>query len=236
MNKQLELSPRLRMVADLVPKGARLADVGTDHAYLPAALILEGTIPSAIAADLRQGPLNRAKLTVRECGLTDRVAFRLCDGLCGIHPEEVEAVVIAGMGGETISAILAAAPWTRERDIPLVLQPMSSMPELRSWLVKNGYRIGIEPLTWEGDTLYTALSVRAGDMEPLTPAELWAGKNSHQPLRGIWLDRWLEKTERALGGLAQARQEDGVTQRRGLLEQVRVGLLEMKKEWDAWQR
>ncbi|MEA4934793.1 MAG: class I SAM-dependent methyltransferase [Lawsonibacter sp.] len=236
MNKHLELSPRLRMVADLVPKGARLADVGTDHAYLPAALILEGVIPSAIAADLRQGPLNRAKSTVQECGLTDRVAFRLCDGLCGIHPEEVEAVVIAGMGGETISAILAAARWTRERDIPLVLQPMSSLSDLRFWLAKNGYRILTEPLAREGDTLYAALSVRAGEMEPLTPAELWAGKNRLQPLRGIWLDRWLEKTKRALDGLAQARQEDGVAQRRALLEKVRAGLLEMKEELEAWQR
>lgn len=236
MNKHLELSPRLRMVADLVPKGARLADVGTDHAYLPSALILEGVIPSAIAADLRQGPLNRAMSTVRECGLTDRVAFRLCDGLCGVHPEEVEAVAIAGMGGETISAILAAAPWTRERDIPLVLQPMSSMPDLRFWLAQNGYRILTEQLVREGDTLYTALSVRAGEMAPLNPAELWAGKNRLHPLRGIWLDRWLEKTERALDGLAQARQEEGANHRRALLEQVRTGLLEMKEEWEAWQR
>lgn len=235
MSKYIELSPRLRMVADLVPKGARLADVGTDHAYLPAALILEGVIPSAIAADLRQGPLNRARITVQTCGLTGRVTFRLCDGLSGIRPEEVEAVVIAGMGGETIAAILAAAPWTRERDIPLVLQPMSSMPDLRSWLAGNGYRILTEQLAREGDTLYTALSVRAGEMEKLTPAELWAGKNRLQPLREIWLDRWLEKTERALDGLAQAKQETGVVQHRTLLEQVRTGLLDMKKEWEMWQ-
>ena len=77
MNKKIELSLRLRMVAGLVPPGSRLADIGTDHAYLPAALIQEGTIPAAIAADLRQGPLNRAKATVRECGLTGRVTFRL---------------------------------------------------------------------------------------------------------------------------------------------------------------
>ena len=235
MNKHLELSPRLRMVAELVPKGARLADVGTDHAYLPCTLILEGVIPSAIAADLRQGPLNRAMSTVQECGLTDRVAFRLCDGLCGVRPEEVEAVAIAGMGGETISAILAAAPWTRERDIPLVLQPMSSMPDLRFWLSQNGYCILTEHLAREGDTLYTALSVRAGEMEPLNPAQLWAGKNSLQPLRGIWLDRWLEKTGRALEGLAQSRQEEGANHRRALLEQVRTGLLEMKEEWETWK-
>lgn len=235
MAKKLELTPRLRMVADLVPAGVRLADVGTDHAYLPAALVLEGKIPSAIAADLRPGPLSRAKITVREYGLNGKITFRLCDGLKGIGPEEVQAVAIAGMGGETIASILAAAPWTREGDMTLVLQPMSSSSDLRLWLSQNGYQIVVEELAREGDTLYTALLVRAGEMAPLTPAELWAGRNSAGPLRGQWLDLWLGKTERALAGLAQSRQESA-PQRRRELEQVRNGLLDMKKEWEAWQR
>ena len=85
--KRLELSPRLRMVASLIPAGARLADVGTDHAYLPVALILEGKIPWAVAADLRRGPLDRARATVRQYGLTGRTVFRLCNGLTGIRPD-----------------------------------------------------------------------------------------------------------------------------------------------------
>ena len=229
-----ELSPRLRMAADLVPAGARLADVGTDHAYLPAALLLEGKIPWAVAADLRRGPLDRARATVRTYGLTGRVAFRLCDGLTGIRPDEVDAVAIAGMGGETIAAILQAAPWVRERDVPLILQPMSSMPDLRTWLQDNGFRIETERLAREGDALYTARLVRAGEMGPLTPAELWAGKNSGEALRGAWLDQWLARTGRALDGMAQARGE-GVPARRRALEEVRSGLIEMKEEWEQWQ-
>lgn len=229
-----ELSPRLRMVGDLVPAGARLADVGTDHAYLPAALLLEQKIPWAVAADLRRGPLDRARATVRTYGLTGRVAFRLCDGLMGIRPDEVDAVAIAGMGGETIAAILSAAPWTRERDVPLILQPMSSMPDLREWLRENGFCIQAERLAREGDALYTALLVRAGEMGRLTPAELWAGKNSGEVLRGAWLDRWLARTGRALDGMAQARGE-GVAARRHVLEEVRNGLMDMKKEWEQWQ-
>ena len=89
MTKKIELSSRLRMVADLVPAGVRLADVGTDHAYLPSALLQEGRISSAIAADLRSGPLSRAKNTAEECGLLDRISFRLCDGLTGVRAEEV---------------------------------------------------------------------------------------------------------------------------------------------------
>lgn len=222
------------MVGDLVPEGARLADVGTDHAYLPAALILEEKIPWAVAADLRRGPLDRARATVRACGLAGRVAFRLCDGLTGIRPDEVDAVAIAGMGGETIAAILGAAPWTREGDVPLILQPMSSMSDLREWLRNNGFRIEEERLAREGDMIYTALLVRAGKMGPLTPAELWAGKNSGDALRGAWLDQWLARTDRALAGMAQA-QGEGVLARRRALEEVRDGLLEMKKEWEQWQ-
>lgn len=222
------------MVGELVPEGARLADVGTDHAYLPAALILEGKIPWAIAADLRRGPLDRARATAREYALTGKVAFRLCDGLSGIQPDEVDAVAIAGMGGETIAAILEAAPWTRERGIPLILQPMSSFPDLRGWLRENGFSIVEERLAKEGDTLYTALLVRAGEMGSLTPAELWAGKNSRDPLRGEWLDRWIARTGRALEGMSRARGE-GVSARRRELEEVRTGLMEMKKEWEQWQ-
>lgn len=231
---KIELTPRLRMAADLVPAGARLADVGTDHAYLPAALILEGKIPFAIAADLRQGPLARARETVRQAGLMEKVAFRLCDGLSGIRPEEADAIAIAGMGGETIATILEAAPWTRE-NVPLILQPMSSMPDLRKWLQENGYAIQEERLAREGDTLYTALSVRAGETPPLSPAELWAGRNQNDPLRGEWLDRWIGRTRRALDGMARARGE-GTFSRRRALEEAHSGLIDMKKEWEQWQR
>jgi len=235
MKERIELTPRLRTVADLVPEGVCLADVGTDHAYLPAALILEGKIPCAIAADLRSGPLDRARQTAAEYGLEGNVSFRLCNGLAGISPAEPGAVAIAGMGGETIAAILSAARWTRERGIPLILQPMSSMTDLRLWLEENGYRICEERLAKEGNTLYTILSVRAGEMGGQSPAELWAGRNSADPLRGEWLEQWLNKVERALDGLSKSKKEDA-PQRIGELSQVREGLLEMKKEWDAWQR
>ncbi len=235
MRGRLELSPRLEMTASLVPSGARLADVGTDHAYLPAALLLEGRIPSAIASDLRRGPLERARETAAAFDLKEKISFRLCDGLSGVGPEEVDAIVIAGMGGETIAAILAAAPWTRERVVSLILQPMSSMSDLRAWLGQNGYDILEERLAREGDSLYTALSVRAGEMAPMTAAERYAGRNTGDPLRGMWLDRWLTRTERALDGLARARRErDGL--RRQELEQVRAGLMEMREEWQNWQR
>ena len=235
MRGRLELSPRLEMTASLVPSGARLADVGTDHAYLPAALLLEGRIPSAIASDLRRGPLERARETAAAFDLKEKISFRLCDGLSGVGPEEVDAIVIAGMGGETIAAILAAAPWTRERAVSLILQPMSSMPDLRGWLGAHGFAIEREELCREGDTLYTAFLVRVGAMPPLSLGELWAGRNAPDPLRGPWLDLWLARVGRALAGMSQARGEETAS-RREELERVRADLLEMKKEWETWQR
>ena len=235
MRHTIDLTPRLRTAASLVPEGARLADIGTDHAYLPAALLLEGKIPYAIAADLRQGPLLRAKETAALYGCQKQMGFRLCDGLKGIRPEETDAIVIAGMGGETIAQILEAAPWVRERQVPLVLQPMSSIPDLREWLQEHGYQIQEERLAQEGDNLYVILSVCSGEMVPMTPAELWAGRQSSDPLRGLYLAGLLHKLDRAIVGLRRARTEQGET-RRQQLEQVREGLQEMKKEWDAWQR
>lgn len=233
--KTVRLTPRLQMTAELVPPGARLADIGTDHAYLPAALLQAGKIPFAIAADLRRGPLERARETVRACGLGDRTAFRLCDGLRGFRREELDAAVLAGMGGETIADILEHAPWRGWEGLTLVLQPMSSMPELRGRLGGLGLVIEKERLAREGDTLYTAMLVRAGEAPPMTPAQRWAGRNSGDPLRGEWLERWIARTRRALEGLSRARGEEAQA-RRSELEEVLSGLEQMKKEWEQWRQ
>ena len=235
MSRTIELTPRLRMVADLLPRDVLLADVGTDHAYLPAALLLEGKIRGAIAADLRPGPLSRARATVEEFGLEGRVKFCLCDGLAGISPGEAGAVAIAGMGGETIASILAAAPWTRDMGTPLVLQPMSSLPDLRLWLQKNGFEILREELAREGETIYTAMLVRAGEMPALTTGELEAGRLDHDPLRGLLLDKLMAKTQRAAEGLERSRQEGSAARREELLALL-AELKQMKKEWETWQQ
>ena len=114
MEKELQLQPRLQCIASLVPQGARLADVGTDHGYLPVWLLQHGRIESAIASDINALPLDHARATAREYGVTERMDFRLCPGLAKIKAEECDAIAIAGMGGETILGILEAAPWTHE--------------------------------------------------------------------------------------------------------------------------
>ena len=244
--KKIHLTPRLQMAADMVVQNERngwLVDVGTDHAYLPAWLLQNRRTQFAyvIATDLREGPLDRARQTAREAGCHQDIDFRLCDGLAAVDAREADLIVIAGMGGETIVHILKNAPWSDWRgddpmeDKVLVLQPMSSFPDLRGWLQANGFSIEEERLAREGDTLYTALLVRAGEMAPLTPAELWAGKNNHDPLRGGWLDMWAARVRRALEGMAQARGE-GVSVRKHELEEVLNGLVDMKEEWELWQQ
>lgn len=234
MKQHIELSPRLRLAADLVPQGARLADVGTDHAYLPACLLLEGKIPWAIASDLRQGPLNRARETARQYGCGEKMAFRLCNGLAGIRPGEVDAIVIAGMGGETIAQILEAAPWVRGEKLPLILQPMSSLPELREWLEENGYAIAREQLAREGETLYVVMLVTAGEMGQQTPGQRWVGRQSRDPLRGEYLAQQEQKLCRALDGMAKSQGEQ-TRQRRRELETVLTEITAMKEEWQQWQ-
>lgn len=232
--KQLELTPRLALLASWVSEGARLADIGTDHAYLPVWLMLAGRLRAAIASDLRAGPLDRARATGKTWGVADRIDFRLGSGLDTVAPEEADTVVIAGMGGETIAAILAAVPWTREQKTRLILQPMSSMDDLRRWLEENGYAIEREELTREGETLYTAWLVRAGQMGPLSPAQIAAGANTSHPLRGAWLDLWMGKVKRALDGLEHSSRAQAAARRKELSE-VYQGLADMKKEWEQWQ-
>lgn len=233
-----ELSPRLQSVADLVPQGARFADVGTDHAYLPVWLILNGTVHQAIASDLREGPLENARQTAERFGVSDRLSFRLCDGLMGLKPEEADTIAIAGMGGETIADILSAAPWTAEGEHRLLLQPMTAHPELRAWLDGHGFQIEREILTCEDKTLYSTFMVRAGNSASLTPAETWAGRQEmgmDAPLRGQYLDKLLWRAEKALAGIRRSTKNED-THRRETLEEVAAGLKKLKEEWDTWQQ
>ena len=232
----MELSPRLRAVADWVPQGASLADVGTDHGFLPVWLIQQNRISRAIAADLRSGPLESAQRNAERFGLSDRLSFRLCDGLSGIAPGEADTVTIAGMGGETIAGILKAAPWTVTEGTLLILQPQSAFDELRGFLFEYGYNIIREKIIREGKRLYNVMEVRAGVSLPMGAGELWAGRNSNDndPLRGEYLD-WIGGIlKRSIAGKRCAVRQDEAELKQ--LEQALQDIEEMKKEWAQCQR
>lgn len=227
------LTPRLRTVAGLVPAGARLVDVGTDHAYLPAYLLATGKIPSAVATDIRPGPLERARATVEQYELQACLSLRLCDGLAAVSADEADAVVIAGMGGETILTILEQSPWAFDK--VCVLQPMSAVEVLRAGLDRLGIPISREVLSKEKETLYVTILLateRGREQKALTPAEAYAGHRSAHagdPLWPEYLSQSRRRAARALEGLEKsARCEDA--KRRVYFEEILDGLDRMIKE------
>ena len=230
----MELSPRLAAIAGRVPPGSRLADIGTDHAYLPAYLILEGTISSAVASDVNRGPLDRGRETARLAGVEEKIDFRLSDGLKGLGEDEADVIVIAGMGGELISRILSDAPWTKGK--LLLLQPMIAQPELRRWLNGNDYRIERETVVREGQKLYVILTVRGGADEPYSIGELWAGRQRRGesvPLRLDYLEDLLRRRRKALAGMERGSvSSEALENERTLIAQLE----QLREEWISWQR
>ena len=208
MEHTIKLPPRLAAIAALVPPGARLADVGTDHALLPIRLLLDGKVKSAVATDIRPGPLSRAQENAASAGV-EGLRCILCDGLTGVSPEEADTIVIAGMGGENIAAILRAAPWACERAF-LILQPMSRPEELRGALPSLGLSICAERLVIDSGRLYSILAVRAGEPDALTPGELYCGKHSlvsSQALYPELLHEQLSRLTAAIRGLECSKRE-----------------------------
>ena len=229
--KVLKLPPRLRCIAEAVPDGARLADVGTDHAYLPVWLLREGRIPYAIASDINRGPLERARRTAETYGVAARMDFRLCPGLEGLAPGEAEAVVVAGMGAETIVSILSAAPWLRESGVVLLLQPMTKAETLRRWLTENGFCIESERLVEDRGTIYAVLRAEAGESAPLTSAQAWCGAASpREALYGAYAADRVRKLEAAAAGLRRGKAAD--TARIAALEADARALRKMIEEWE----
>ena len=162
MQNRMHLTPRLRTILSLVPERARLADIGTDHALIPVALLRHRKISFAIASDIGQGPLESAARTARQFGITDSLSLRLGAGLRTVQPEEVDTIVIAGMGGETMVEILQNDPWALGEKYLLILQAMTGQAELRQYLLAHGGRIEQEVICREGRRMYTVMVVRGG--------------------------------------------------------------------------
>lgn len=231
MEKTLHLQPRLARLAELVPRGAHLADIGTDHGYIPVHLMQAGTLASAIAADIGEEPLRHARRTAEEFGLTDRIDFRLCSGLSAIAPEEADCILIAGMGGETIISILEGADWLHNGGHRLLLQPQSRQELLRTWLTEHGFRILREHLVRDKGTIYSILLAEAGAASPLSEVERVGGIGLwDDPLYGDYLDWQMGKLRQTAEGLRRARDASAAA-RAAELEQLMNELGKRKGEW-----
>lgn len=206
--ENLTLTPRLQAIADRVSDGARLVDVGTDHGHLPLWLLTQGRLTSAIASDLREGPLTHAQENARLHGLSLFVQFRLAAGLDGVLPSECDTISIAGMGGETIIEILQAAPWTAEGNHTLLLQPMTMLPQLRQWLWQSGYEIEEETVCTEGKRHYLVWTVRGGAACKMValPDCYFSSALLCAPRADIYLTALLRREQYALAGMKRGQQ------------------------------
>ena len=179
MNKTLKLSKRLRAAADFVRQGAYIADVGTDHAYLPIALCIEGRVRGAIASDINEGPILRAREHIKEYGLTDNITAVLADGLDKISSYEPTDILILGMGGELIANIISKASFTKDEKIRLILQPMTHPEILRRFLLENGYGIVDEVMACEEKKVYQIICAEyTGKPQEHSDVELLLGKKN----------------------------------------------------------
>ena len=145
----MQLSQRLSSVASMVTAGNCLADVGTDHGYVPIYLYERNVIPCAIAMDVNKGPLERAALHIAESGMKNVIETRLSDGLTALKAGEADSIVIAGMGGPLMIRILSAYPEVTASAKELILQPQSEIAEVRIWLYEQGYEIVEEHMVFE---------------------------------------------------------------------------------------
>lgn len=159
MQTLFTLGSRLALCADFVREKVRVADIGTDHAYLPVWLCLTGKAVSAVAADINPEPLARGAVTIEKYGAESLVKTRLSDGLNSIGEEEADDIIIAGMGGELIAHIISQCPFAKKPEKRFILQPMTKINELLAYLCQNGYKLLAQDVCKEGGKLYTVMQV-----------------------------------------------------------------------------
>lgn len=188
----MQLSNRLKMVASLVTAGNRVADVGTDHAYIPIYLLESGIAPSVIAMDINKGPLARAKKHIEEHKLSAYIDTRLSDGVSALSKNEADTLIIAGMGGALVIKILTEGKEVLSSLNEFILQPQSELENVRMYLAENHYQIIQEEIVFEDGKYYPMMKVVRGEQTFETPLFLKYGKLLLQK-RNETLKRFLEK-------------------------------------------
>lgn len=208
---QTILSQRLQDVANYIPTGARLLDVGSDHAYLPIYLMEKGLIDFAIAGEVVKGPYDSAVTNVASSGLSDKIQVRLANGLAAFEEaDDISVITICGMGGYLISDILENGRAKLTNVDRLILQPNNREDELRDWLGRNGFKIIAEKIMTENDKFYEIMVVEPGQMD-LDARELRFGPYLLQEKSQVFKAKWqreLGKLESALNHVPESHEDD----------------------------
>ncbi len=230
------MTPRLLCVASFVPRGAKVADVGTDHAYVPVWLIQQGIAKQAIAMDINVGPIMRAEENIKKFSLETHIATRLSNGLDKLYPGEADTVVIAGMGGMLINDILDKATHLYDSVRRYVLQPMTAVEETRKYLETHGFMIEDERLVREEDKYYCVLSVCRGEMRISREIDYYVGTKlveNKDPLLLGYLEGKIYEYDKAITSLKRSDTEK-TAERLAHFQYLSCEMKSIKEECAAW--
>lgn len=221
----MRLSRRLETVISFVETGSKIADVGTDHGYVPIALVERGIASRGVAMDVRVGPLERAKEHIGQHGMEQMIETRLSDGVEKLEAGEADTVIAAGMGGELVIHILEDGKRLWDDVRHWILSPQSEIEKVRSFFGENGFLIDREDMVEEDGKYYTVMDVIRGRMGKLEPWELLYGsclvREKHPVLR-----EFLVKERKSLEGILEGlKGQDGESAKR------RAGELRQKILW-----
>lgn len=219
----MELSKRLQAVADLVSEGQIVADVGTDHGYIPIYLLETKKCEKAIAMDINKGPLLRAKEHIAEHGLNQKIQVKLSDGVKALSAGECDCVVVAGMGGALAVKIMEEGREIFKSLREFVLQPQSELAKVRQYLWENEYCVIAEDMVLEDGKFYPMMKVKSGSSNPYTQVELRYGREllmQKHPILKIFLEKEMQTKEMIRGNLESESGEHIENRKRELQEEL----------------
>lgn len=225
---RIKLSNRLQAVARQIPAGLRVADVGTDHGYLPVYLVVNDIAPKVIASDRGKRPLDSARQLISLLSLENQIDVRLGDGLSVLQSDEAEVICLAGMGGVAIKEIISAGLPLAQAAKRLVLQPQRNVPAVRRFLVANGFKIVAEDLAEDDGFYYEIIAVEPGLME-LTEQEADFGplllRDGHPLFKDFLILKETDLTQ-LLAAMADNNSKDSLQRKKQLEEEIsRIGKL-----------
>ncbi len=234
---KIKLSPRLNAIAGFITPCKSLIDVGTDHGYIPVYAAQNALAEKITATDIVPGPLESAKRSAHTYEVYDKIKFLLSNGLDGIDRDDVDTVIISGLGGETIISILEKAYWLKTKDVTLIIQPQSKIGELNLWLEAEGYVINDAALVEDEGKLYIIYKVTTGESRQMvSTAEIYVNRilmDKKDPLLPRYLEELIRKAEYALTGMQKAKRAVSSAE----IMHMRVtlnGLKKMKEETGRW--
>ena len=224
----LQLSRRLATVASYVRDGARLADIGSDHAYLPANLLLNKHISFAIAGEVAQGPLDNVQTEINRHRLGDVLVPRLANGLAAVTPEDlIDTVTIAGMGGPLIRHILEQGPTQLAGVQRLVLEPNVGEATVREWLAANQFQIVAERILAEDGHTYEILCAdRVDHQVTYTTAEQMFGPFLLAEKSPVFIAKWQRELQRVNAAVAQMQRAKVIPEEQLALAHAKIKLIE----------